>query len=50
MCLLQKGKVLELKDKKAIVLVEGTKKEISVTDDVEVGDDINIFQTLGFKK
>ena len=50
MCLVQKGKVLKLKDKKAIVLVNGTKKEVTVTDDVDIGDEINIFQTLGFKK
>ncbi|NIO44012.1 MAG: hypothetical protein GTN36_00445 [Candidatus Aenigmarchaeota archaeon] len=50
MCLVQKGKVLEIKDKTAIVLVNGRKKEVRVEDEIEVGDEINVFQSLGFKK
>lgn len=50
MCIVQKGKVLKMKGKKAIVLVNGYKKEVTVTDDVAIGDEISIFQTLGFKK
>ncbi len=50
MCLVQKGKVLEIKDKNAIVLVNGRKKEVHVEDEVEIGDEINVFQSLGFKK
>jgi hydrogenase maturation factor len=50
MCLIQKGTVLEVKGKTAIVNVSGMKKEVTVTEDVEVGDRINVFQTLGFKK
>ena len=50
MCLVQKGKVVKMDGKKAVVLVNGYKKEVTVTDDVTVGDEINIFQTLGFKK
>ena len=49
MCLIQKGKVLEIKEKTAIVLVNGIKKEIRVEDEVKIGDVINVFQTLGFK-
>jgi hypothetical protein len=50
MCLIQKGTVLEVNGKTAVVRVNGMKKEVTVTEDVEVGDRINIFQTLGFKK
>ena len=50
MCIVQKGKVLKMDGKKATVLVDGSRKEVTVTDDVAVGDTINIFQTLGFKK
>ena len=50
MCLVQKGTVLEVNGKTAVVNVNGMKKEITITDDVKVGDKINIFQTLGFKK
>jgi hydrogenase maturation factor len=50
MCLVQKGKVLELKGKNAIVLVNGNEKEVRVEGEVKVGDQINIFQNLGFKK
>lgn len=50
MCLVQKGKVLEMNGDKAVVLVDGMRKEITITGDVEVGDMINVFQTLGFKK
>ena len=50
MCLIQKGKVLKVKGKTAIVLVNGIKKEVRVEDKVKVGDEINIFQRLGFKK
>ena len=50
MCLVQKGKVLEIKDKNAVVLVNGRKREVRVEDEVEVGDEINVFQSLGFKK
>ena len=50
MCLIQKGTVLEVKGKTAIVNVDGMKKDVTVTEDVEVGDRINVFQTLGFKK
>lgn len=50
MCLVQRGKVVELKDKIATVLVDGMKKQVTVTDDVDIGDEINVFQTLGFKK
>ena len=50
MCLVQKGKVLEIHGNKVKVLVDGMKKEITVTDKVEEGDEINVFQTLGFKK
>ena len=50
MCLVQKGKVLEINEKNAIVLVNGRKREVRVEDEVEVGDIINIFQSLGFKK
>ena len=49
MCLVQKGRVLEIKDKNALVLVNGRKREVRVEDEVEVGDEINIFQSLGFK-
>jgi len=49
MCLVQKGKILEIKDKNAIVLVNGRKKEVRIEDEVEIGDEINIFQSLGFK-
>ncbi len=50
MCLVQKGKVLEIKDKNAIVLVNGRKREVRVENEIEVGDEINVFQSLGFKK
>lgn len=50
MCLVQKGKVLKVNGNKAKVLVDGMEKEVTVTEDVAVGDRINIFQTLGFKK
>ncbi|NIM47436.1 MAG: hypothetical protein GTN40_04760 [Candidatus Aenigmarchaeota archaeon] len=50
MCLVQKGKVLEIKDKNAIVLVNGRKREVRVEDEVEIGDEIKVFQSLGFKK
>ena len=50
MCLVQKGTVLEVKGKTAVVRVNGTKKEVTITEDVKVGDRINVFQTLGFKK
>ena len=50
MCIVQKGKVLKMDGKKATVLVDGSRKDVTVTDDVAVGDTINIFQTLGFKK
>ena len=50
MCLVQRGKVINMNGKKATVLVNGSKKEVTVTDDVEIGDEISIFQTLGFKK
>ena len=50
MCLIQKGTVLEVNEKIAIVLVNGTKKEVTITEDVKVGDMINVFQTLGFKR
>ena len=50
MCLIQKGTVLEVKGKTAVVNVSGMKKEVTVTEDVQVGDRINVFQTLGFKK
>jgi len=49
MCLIQKGTVLEIKGKSAIVLVDGRKKEIRIEDKVKVGDKINVFQSLGFK-
>jgi len=49
MCLVQKGKVLEIKDKNAIVLVNGRKRKVRVEDEVKIGDEINIFQSLGFK-
>ena len=50
MCLVQKGKVFEIKDKTATVLVNGRKREVRVEDKVEIGDEINIFQRLGFKR
>ena len=50
MCLVQKGTVLEVNGKTALVRVNGMKKEVTITEDVEVGDRINVFQTLGFKK
>lgn len=49
MCLIQKGKVLELKGKNAIVLINGRKREVRIEDEVKIGDVINVFQTLGFK-
>lgn len=49
MCLIQKGKVLEIKDKNAIVLVNGNKREVRIEGEVKVGDKINVFQSLGFK-
>ena len=49
MCLVQKGKVLKIENKTALVLVNGNKREVRVEDEVEVGDEINVFQSLGFK-
>jgi len=49
MCLIQKGKVLELDGKGAIVLVNGRKRELRVEGEIKVGDEINVFQSLGFK-
>jgi hydrogenase maturation factor len=50
MCLVQKGKVLEINDNNAIVLVNGTKREVRIEGEIKVGDEINVFQNLGFKK
>jgi len=50
MCLVQKGTILELNGKTAIVLVNGNKREVRIEDEVKVGDKINVFQSLGFKK
>jgi len=49
MCLIQKGKVLEINGNSAIVLVNGRKKELRIEDEIKVGDEINVFQSLGFK-
>ena len=50
MCLVQKGKVLEINDKEARVLVNGNERTVRVECEVDIGDEINIFQNLGFKK
>ena len=50
MCLVQKGKVVKIEGKNALVLVNGRKREVHIEDEIEVGDEINIFQSLGFKK
>jgi hydrogenase maturation factor len=50
MCIVQKGKVLEVKGKTAIVLVNGIKKEVRIADEVKVGDVIKVFQNIGFKR
>lgn len=49
MCLIQKGKVLEIKEKTAIVLVNGNRREVRIEDEIKIGDEINVFQSLGFK-
>lgn len=49
MCLVQKGKIIKIKGKKAIVLVNGKRKEVRIDEKVRVGDEINVFQSLGFK-
>lgn len=49
MCLVKTGKVLEVKEKNAIVLVDGNKKKVRIEGEVRKGDKINIFQNLGFK-
>jgi len=50
MCLIQKGTVIEVNEKTAVVLVNGIKKEVTITEDVKVGDKINVFQSLGFTR
>jgi len=50
MCLIQKGTVVEVKDKTVIVLVNGIKKEVRIEDEVRIGDRINVFQSLGFTR
>ncbi len=50
MCLIQKGKVVEKNGDNAIVLVNGTKREVRIQGDIELGDEIKVFQNLGFKK
>jgi len=50
MCLVQKGTVLEINGKNAIVLVNGNKREVRIEEEIKVGDHINVFQNLGFKK
>lgn len=49
MCLTQKGKVLEIKGNKVLVLVDGKEKEVRVEGKIKKGEIINIFQNLGFK-
>lgn len=50
MCLVQKGKVLEINGNNALVLVNGNKREVRIQGEAKVGDEINVFQNLGFKK
>ncbi|MFQ6020396.1 MAG: hypothetical protein ACE5J4_00005 [Candidatus Aenigmatarchaeota archaeon] len=49
MCLLQKGKIIKINRENVIVLVNGKEKEVRVKGKVKIGDEINIFQSLGFK-
>lgn len=49
MCLVKTGKVLEIKGKDAVVLVDGTEKKIRIDDEVKKGETVNVFQNLGFK-
>jgi hydrogenase maturation factor len=50
MCLVQKGKVIELNGNIAIVLVNTNKREVRIEGEIKIGDEINVFQNLGFKK
>lgn len=49
MCLAQKGVVLEVKGKKAVVEVNGEKKELRINQKLRVGEEVNVFQGLAFK-
>lgn len=49
MCLVKTGKVLEIKGKNAVVLVDGTEKKIRIEEEIKKGDTVNVFQNLGFK-
>ncbi len=50
MCFIQKGKILEIRGENVLVLVNNKKKEVKVEEKVRVGDEIYVFQSLGFKR
>ncbi len=46
MCMVERGKVLEVRKNSIIVEVNGRRKEVTATKKVMVGDVVSIFQNL----